>query len=344
MGTVTTSDTSFGVVADRNAQSKLRRIIVRPEIGALCALLLVYGVFAVVAGKASFVSFNGTAAWLNVAAELGIIGLAVGLLMIAGELDLSIGAVVGSSSIILSIGTGIYDLNVWLMLALTIATALLIGLINGLLVVRTSIPSFIVTLATNFAVAGSALGLARLLTNTVSSSMVSDPAVDALFAARWGQANVSIIWWVVATILSVWLLNRTRFGNWIFATGGNLSAARGAGVPTSLVKVVLFMGTSLAASLVGIMQTVEFHSGNATNGQGYVFQAPIVAVIGGVLLTGGYGSVLGFAFGAMLYGVISVGIFYSGWNTDWVQLFLGALVLLAVTANTYVRKLALSVR
>ena len=113
------------------------------------------------------------------------------------------------------------------------------------------------------------------------------------------------------------MLTRTPFGNWIYATGGNIVAARGAGVPTSLVKVVLFVVTALAATLVGVIQAVEFHSGNAANGQGYVFQAPIAAVIGGVLLGGGYGSPLGIFFGSVIYGVISVGIFYTGWNTDW---------------------------
>jgi simple sugar transport system permease protein len=137
------------------------------------------------------------------------------------------------------------------------------------------------------------------------------------------------------------VLNRTVFGNWIFATGGNPDAARAAGVPTDRVKVILFGAVGTSAALVGVIQAVEFHSGSAINGQGFVFQAPVVAVISGVLLTGGYGSVVGVFIGTLIYGIISVGIFYTGWPTDWVSLFLGGLLLLAVLGNNYFRSLAM---
>jgi len=321
-----------------------KRLLLRPETGAFFAAIIVYIFFAFVTSHTNFLGFNGTASWLNAAAELGIIALAVGLLMIAGEFDLSIGSVLGASSMLLAIGCTRYGVNIWIMIVITLAFAASVGFLNGFITVRTKLPSFIVTLAANFAVAGSALGFSRLFTNTTTISMTSTPAADLLFAARWGQANISIIWWCLLTIWVAWLLGRTQFGNWIFATGGSLTAAHNAGVPVARVKIILFMGTALAACLVGIIQTIEFSSGNASNGQGYVFQAPIVAVIGGVLLTGGYGSALGIAIGAALYGIISVGIFYTGWNTDWVLLFLGGLLLVAVLANNYFRQLALSAR
>ena len=217
-------------------------------------------------------------------------------------------------------------------------------MINGLIVVRTGLPSFIVTLATNYGVVGASLGLSRLLTNTTSSSMRSTPGVDFLFAGQWGQANIAIAWWIGFTLLAMHVLARTPFGNWIYATGGNIVAARGSGVPTSLVKIVLFIVTSLTATFIGVVQAVEFHSGNAVNGQGFVFQAPIVAVIGGVLLGGGYGSPLGLFFGSVIFGVISVGIFYTGWNTDWLLLILGGLLLAAVLANSFFRRLAFTDR
>ena len=197
------------------------------------------------------------------------------------------------------------------------------------------------TLASSFSVGGLSLGLARLLSNTTSVSVKSTPLSDALFASGWGQANISILWWFATTIIGGWVLARTAFGNWIFVTGGNPVAARGAGVPTGLVKIVLFMMTGLGASLVGIIQAVEYHSGNATAGLGYVFQAPIVAVIGGVLLGGGYGSAFGVFLGTVIFGIINIGIFYTGWSTDWVQLFLGILLMAAVTTNHYFRRLAM---
>ena len=321
---------------------RIGRLLRQPETGAFFAAVIVYLFFAFVAWNASFVSLDGTAAWLDTSAELGIIALAIGMLMIAGEFDLSIGSVVGATSIMLAIGTTRYQIDPWIMVALALVFGAAVGLANGIITVRTGLPSFIVTLATNYGVAGVALGLSRLLTNTTSSSMQTTPLIDFVFAKQWGQANIAILWWIGLTLLAARVLTRTSFGNWIYATGGNPIAARGAGVPTSFVKIVLFVTTSLAAVFVGALQSVEFHSGNAANGQGYVFQAPIVAVIGGVLLGGGYGSAFGLFLGSVIYGVISVGIFYTGWNTDWLLLFLGVLLLAAVLANSYFRRLALS--
>lgn len=327
---------------DKRNYDFLRRLFKRPEAGALFAAVIVYAFFCLVTRHTNFVSFDGTAAWLNVAAELGLIAIAVGMLMIAGEFDLSIGAVLGASSIALAIGTQLYGVDIWIMVVLVMLGAAAIGLLNGVVVVRTGLPSFIVTLASLLGVSGAALGFSRLLADTTTMSLVTTPASEFAFAGKLGQANVAILWWMVATIAASAVLNKTAFGNWIYATGGNLEVARAAGIPTGRVKTVLFVTTAVASSLVGIIQAVEFHSGNAANGQGYIFQAPVVAVIGGVLLGGGYGSALGIFLGAVIFGIINVGIFYTGWNTDSIQLFLGGLLLAAVMANAYFRRLALS--
>jgi len=230
----------------------------------------------------------------------------------------------------------------WPMIAASLVLGLVVGLANGLLVLRTGLPSFIVSLATSFSVSGLSLGFARLLSNTTSVSIQSAPLSDAVFASTWGQANIAILWWIAVTLLAGWVLSRTVFGNWVFATGGNPVAARGAGVPTNLVKIVLFMMTGLGSALVGVIQGIEYHTGNAMAGIGYVFEAPIVAVIGGVLLGGGYGSAVGVFLGTAIFGIITIGIFYTGWSTDWVQLFLGVLMMFAVLANHYFRRLAMS--
>ena len=342
----TDTDTTAGSSPRRAAAHGgfVRRFSRRPEFGALVATVLVYLFFAVAAFDSGFVSFSGTAGWMNTAAELGIIAIPVGLLMVSGEFDLSVGAVVGASSITIAIGTTIFGFPMWTMILAAFAIGILVGLANGILVVRTGLASFIVTLATSFSVGGLSLGLARMLTNTTSVSVRPPPWAEWLFAARWGEANISILWWFGVTALGGWVLARTAFGNWIFATGGQPTAARGAGVPTGLVKIVLFVCTSCGAALVGVIQAVEYRSGNATAGLGYVFQAPIVAVIGGVLLGGGYGSAFGVFLGTMIFGIINIGIFYTGWSTDWVQLFLGVLLMLAVLANHYFRRLAMSSR
>lgn len=319
-------------------------ILRRPEIGALAAFVLTYAFFAVFTAGAGFISINGTAGWLNLASELGIIAIPVGLLMISGEFDLSIGSTVGAASMIVALGTNHFGLPIWPVIFLALAAGMFIGLCNGLAVVKTNLPSFIVTLSTNFIVIGATMGFSRLLANVTSSSIVTTDSAKFVFAARWGQANISILWWAIAALIGYWVLSRTVFGNWIYATGGNLQAARGAGVPVERVKISLFIGAGFAAAFVGILQGVQWNSGNSTYGMGYVFQVPIVVVIGGILLSGGYGSVMGIVLGTSLFGVISTGIFYTGWNTDWIQLFLGVLLGIAVLANNYVRRLALTAR
>jgi simple sugar transport system permease protein len=320
----------------------MQSVIRRPEFGPFAAIVLTYIFFIVVTSGAGFVSINGTSGWLDLAAELGIVAIPIGLLMIAGEFDLSIGSTVGAASMVVALGTSYFGLPIWITIVLALALGALVGLINGLAVVKTGLPSFILTLATNFGVFGFTMGFSRLLSKVTSMSIVQSHSAHMVFAAKWGQANISILWWLLTALIGGVILSRTIFGNWIYATGGNLTAARGAGVPVEQVKTVLFVVTGFAAAFVGVLQGVQWNSGNSTYGQGYVFQAPIVAVIGGVFLGGGYGSVVGIVLGTAIYGVISTGIFYTGWSTDWVYLFLGALLAAAVLANNYVRRRALA--
>lgn len=321
----------------------IQALLRRKEFGVGIAFLLTYGFFAIATRGAGFVSLEGTASWLNLAAELGIVAIPIGMLMIAGEFDLSVGSVVGSSSMVVAICTSFLGISMWPAIALALAVGAGVGLLNGLFVVRTNLPSFIVTLATNFIVLGATMGVARLIAGVSSAGTGRSATASAVFASKIDQANISILWWVGAALLGAFVLGKTTFGNWIYATGGNLTAARGAGVPVERVKIIMFVSTGFAAAFVGVLQAVQWNYGNATYGAGYVFQAPIVAVIGGVLLTGGYGSVFGVVLGTSLFGIISTGIFYTGWNTDWIQLFLGVLLGAAVLANNYMRRLALTV-
>jgi simple sugar transport system permease protein len=333
---------SGSLVQAQSRRFHVAALLRRSEFGALVAAVVVYAFFAVVTAGAGFVSLEGTAGWMDTAAELGIIAIPIGTLMIAGEFDLSIGSVVGAAAMMVAIGATFGGLPVWVMIGLALLMGAAVGLFNGLLTVRTGLPSFIVTLAANFGLAGASLGLARLLASTTTVSVPLSPSAHLVFASKWGQANVSILWWFAIALAGNWMLTKTPFGNWVFAAGGNVTAAKGAGVPTDRVKIVLFMATGAAAALVGVIQAIEFNIGNAGAGQGYVFQAPVVAVIGGVLLTGGYGSAFGVFLGTVIYGVIDVGIFYTGWSTDWVALFLAGLLLLAVLTNNYFRRLAMS--
>lgn len=332
------------VQSTTTAQSrKFGRLIRRPEAGALGAMVVVYILFAIVTSGAGFTTYAGTVGWLNQSAELGIIAIAVGLLMVAGEFDLSIGSTVAAAGMIVAVGTTIFGIPIWYTILLALLVGAAIGFLNGMIVTRTGLPSFIVTLASNFLIAGATLGLSRLLAGTSTVSVTSSERAQAVFGSQIYDANVSILWWIATAALATWVLSRTVFGNWIYATGGQEQAAQSAGVPTKQVKVILFATTGLAAALVGIITAITYNTGNAGTGQGFVFQAPVVVVIGGIALNGGYGSPLGVVFGTAIFGIISVGIFYTGWSTDWVSFFLGALLLAAVLTNNYFRKLTMRV-
>jgi simple sugar transport system permease protein len=326
-------------VKQRQSLSNLMR---RPEAGALIATVSIYIFFALVAG-AAFTSTKGTATWLNPAAELGIIALPVGLLMIAGELDLSVGSVLAASSMTLAIVSGYWGNPIIVGIAIALGLGLAVGFINGFIVTRSKVPSFVVTLATNFALSGLALWLTRSISGSTSVEITPASWAKTLFGSYVGGSfEVAIFWWIGVIVIVGWILHVSRFGNWIFAVGGDLQSARATGIPTDRVKIGLFMASAFGASLVGIIQTIIYNSAQVANGQAFVFNSIIAVVIGGVLLTGGYGSVVGVTLGTLTFAIVGQGIYYTGWNPDLANLFLGVLLLIAVIMNNTFRRMALS--
>jgi simple sugar transport system permease protein len=317
-------------------------LIRRPETGALIGTLGVFIFFAIFGGS-EFTSAGGFASWLNVGAELGIIAIPVGLLMIAGELDLSVGSVLASSSMTLAIVSGHWGAPIVVGIAAALALGLVTGFLNGLIVTRTNVPSFVVTLATNFGLAGLTLGLSRVITGTTSVALDSGPTAKHLFGTLISDKfEVAIFWWLVVASLVAWMLHASRFGNWIFAVGGDKISARATGIPVERVKIGLFMGSAFGAAFVGVIQTILYNSAQVANGQAFVFNSIIAVVIGGVLLTGGYGSVIGVVLGTLTFSIVQQGIYYTGWNSDWGSLILGILLLAAVLMNNTFRAMALS--
>lgn len=324
------------------AAARLRGIMLRPEFGVVLAAALIYAFFATIAGGNGFLTEVATAGWITAAAEIGIIALGAGCLMIAGEFDLSIGAMVGASSAIMGIAVGQFGLSVWVAAALSLTFAVAVGLVNAVVVLTTRLPSFIVTLAMMLILTGAALGTTRLLTNTTVLSVPSDGLAKTVFGGTISAFSATVFWWILIAAVLTWVLGRTVFGNWVYAVGGDIDSAVTNGVPVAKVKTNLFVLSSVAASLVGVLQSVQYSAGDATRGADFIFSAIAAAVIGGILLTGGYGTAIGVVFGALTYGIVSVGIFYTGWDSDWTSAFLGVLVFLAVLANNYFRKLALA--
>ena len=334
------------------AESPLRRILSRPESGALVGAIVVFVIFAVLGGKGGFLSPTGFAGYLELAAQVGILGASVTLLMIAGEFDLSIGSVIGACGLFLAMLISVYSVPVVIAIPATFAFALAIGFVNGWLVIRTGLPSFIVTLATQLILRGATIALTRQITNltivNLPEAAKSDPAfvpfATTLFKIDTGTFKVELVWWIVVVVLASWVLMRTRFGNWIYAVGGSAQAARYVGVPVNRVKILLFMGTAASAALYACVVVPSVGSANVRDGTNREFEAIITAVVGGTLLTGGYGSALGSAFGAFILGTTQLGINFVGINSDWYQVVLGTILLLAVLVNTYLLRRASGAR
>ncbi len=327
--------------------SRTGKALRRPEVGAVLGALVVWVFFAMIAPE-NWIGLGGFARIIDSSSTLGIMAIAVALLMIGGEFDLSAGVMTGTAGLIAGLLSTQAGLNFWVAAFIALIFALIVGYINGLMVVKTGLPSFIVTLATFFILRGANVGVTKMLTDQVRVSGIDKVAgfqsartffntEIALFGEKFWTA---FIWWIIIAIIAAWILQRTHWGNWIFATGGDANAARNVGVPAVKVKIALFMTTSSAAWLVGIMNDVRLRSAVASQGIGQEFVYIIAAVIGGCLLTGGYGSVIGASVGALIFGMARVGIVFAGWPTDWFYSFLGIMLLVAVLVNNYTRKRA----
>jgi simple sugar transport system permease protein len=314
----------------------------RPEAGAFLGLVGVF-LFFIVFGSVDFLKLTGAASWLNVAANLGIVALPIGLLMIAGELDISIGSMIPAGSMTVAIISGHYDLPIWLGIAAALSIGILVGLINGILVIRTAVPSLIVTLGTLFAVAGLVLGLSVLITGTTSVALSAPEAAKFLFGHFVGGTfQVIILWWLALTAIYIYFVHYSPYGNWIFAMGGDKESARNAGIPTRRLTVVLFVLSSTSAAFVGMCQAILFNSAQVSAGMSFIFNSIISVVVGGVLLTGGFGSVVGIFFGTITFAVVNQGIYFTSFDRNWSSLIIGVMLLLAVLMNNTFRKMALA--
>lgn len=324
------------------------RVLRRPELGALIGAIVIFIMFTVVDTTGNFATLEGAAGWTDFAAPVGIISVFVALLMIGGEFDLSAGVMIGTSGLFAGLLITQLGMNVWLAILCTFVMAAIIGFLNGILVVRTALPSFIVTLGTFFVLKGVNLAVTKGITGSVRVSGIDQgdgyDSARAVFASTFNVGGsdfqITVIWWIVITAVATVLLNRAVFGNWIFASGGDANAARNAGVPVNRTKVILFMMTSMSSALVGIMFLLRLHGMQAGQGVGQEFYFIIAAAVGGCLLTGGAGSAIGASIGALIMGFAAVGIPYALWDQDWVSTFLGIILFAAVLINLTISRRA----
>jgi len=351
--------------------SPFRRFLIRPELGSIAGTILVFFFFFLMARDSGMFSPAGVLNWSVVSAQFTIIAVGACLLMIAGEFDLSVGSMIGFAGMSIALLSIYLGWPIWLAIIATFILCMGIGALSGWLVIKTGLPSFIVTLAFLFILRGLTIFAAIATTRKTIIGGVRDAAegdwLAPLFGGKiltgffqwmgdngWietfsrgtreGQPVVEgvpmlVVWAIALVIFGHVLLTKTRFGNWIFASGGDAQSARYTGVPVNRVKIIMFMFTAFCACVFATSQVMEFGSAGADRGLLKEFEAIISVVIGGALLTGGYGSVIGAALGALIFGVVQQGLFFAGVESSLFRVFLGVILLLAVILNTYIRRM-----
>lgn len=338
--TTTTRDDRVG---ERTATVRLLR---RPEVGALIGAVVVAVFFLIVAS--AFRNLDNLGTILYGGSMIGIMAVPVAMLMIGGEFDLSTGVAVTSSGLAAALLGWYFNFHVWFAVLLALLVSLGVGAFNGTMLNRTKLPSFLVTLGTYFMLQGINLGMTRLVTGNVASNSISDmtgyDSAKSVFAweASLGSVTIraTVVYWLLLTAVAAVVLLKTRFGNWVFAVGGDSAAARAVGVPVDRVRVLLYMFVGFCAWLAGMHTLFQFGRVQSGEGIGLEFIYIIAAVVGGCLLTGGYGSVVGASIGALIFAMTELGINYAGWNPDWYRTFLGVMLVLATLANVWVKKKA----
>ncbi|MGB8815517.1 MAG: ABC transporter permease [Paracoccaceae bacterium] len=320
---------------------QIGRLLRRPEAGSFIGLVVVYVFFAALGG-ATFLGAPGWSSFLNMAAEVGIVALPVGLLMIAGQFDVSVGAVVPAAALTVGIVTGHYAFPAIVGIAAGLGVGLLIGFINGYLVTRTTIPSLIITIGTMFAVMGLSLGFTMLLHGSTGVFITPDAATKFVLGQFiGGMFQVTMIWWGLFIAGIFYLLHISPWGNWVFALGGDRESAHNAGIPTKRLTIQLFMMSGFAAAFVGVSQIMTYSAAQVAAGHSFIFNSIMCVVIGGVLLNGGAGSVVGIVLGTLTFAIVNQGIFFSGLDPNFGSIIIGALLLTAVLSNDSFRAMAL---
>ncbi len=316
----------------RRAVTVLRRFLQRPELASLGGLAAAFAVFSFLRPDLFLTHDNGVNV-ASLAAQYGIVAVGVTLLMIAGHFDLSVGTIVGLTGWAMYYFGNVLGLPPVATILGTLAFGALLGAVNGVIQVRTGLPSFIITLATSLVYRG------VLTMNTSGFPVVvkfPSPYAQMIAGKNLFGYRMSLLWFLVVAALATLFLLRTRMGNWAFAIGQNPTAAKNLGVPVARTTVTLFALSGFTSAVAGVVVAVQYFSIDANRGAGWELIAIAMTVIGGTLLTGGYGSVLGTVLGAFMYAMVNDGLLLIGLQGYWVNIFLGIVVLVAVLINRLV--------
>ncbi|GAB2206635.1 ABC transporter permease [Roseibium sp. ROS1] len=315
----------------------------KPATAAILSLIGVIAFYVVIGGVDLGQLFNA-ASWVNYAARIGIVAIPVGLLMISGEIDISIGAMIPAGAMTTAIISGYYELPMIFAVLGALAIGVIVGAINGVLAVRTTVPTLIITLATLVAMQGIVLAGSKLLTGSASVPLNAPDWAKTVFGHLMfgGSHQVVIVWWVIIAVVFWFVMHKTKYGNWIFAIGGDKQSARNAGIPVDGITILLFILTATSASFVGMCHAILFNSAQVSGGMNDIFNIIVSVVVGGVLLTGGYGSVAGVFVGTITFAIVTKGIDFTDIDRNWSNLIVGLMLLVAVALNEIFRRAALS--
>jgi len=313
----------------------LKLAMQKPELAAMLFLVLLVVFFQIRSGGV-FLGYANMRGILGYLPEMGLVAIGVTLLMICGEFDLSVGSVFALMPMTMAV-LMVGGWGFWTAMGIGLLGSALIGFLNGWITIRFDIPSFITTLGMLF--------MARSMTVVVSGGFPPRLNMEMIpehlfvsFVGPYELLRASFLWFAGLAILISLLLSKTNFGNWVRATGGFLPAAAAMGIPTKQVKIACFMICSMLAGFAGMIQVLRLGSPLPSIGEGLELQAVVAAVIGGTALAGGIGSILGGIIGATLIRVIDNGMVMSQVDSNWFKFAVGALTILAVVGNAWMRK------
>lgn len=305
-------------------RSRAVALIAVGEVGVIAALVVLVLLFYLL--QPAFLSDRNIRAILQVVSFVGIIGIGQTLLLVTGEFDLSVGSNAGLSAVVSARLMTMFGLPVWVAVIGGLLTGAAVGLVNGVVVVRLRIPAFIQTLGMLFI----GQGLIQVVTNgapvyplppEVSTLGLATP----LFGLGW-----SFVFFIIAAVAADFVLRRTVVGRNMYATGGNPEVARLVGINTSLYKIGTFIIVGVLAAIAGMFVMADLESGTTSIGSGWELAVIAGVVVGGVSLFGGAGTLAGGIVGILLLQVVSSGLVVAGVSSNWQQIAVGVIMVLAV--------------
>jgi ribose transport system permease protein len=286
-------------------------------------------------------AFSSRENWQIIAREaalFGILGIGETLVILTGGIDLAPGSLVTLSGVVVAYLLVFAHLSMPLAFSLVLLMGLLIGMVHGLFVTKLRVPPFIITLGTLSAARG--LAIVLCMTVTGGQPIVNLPESFARLGqgALWGWLPIPFIPFALFFVLAALLLYRTRWGRYIFAVGGNLEAARLAGVPVDAVRMFCYMASAGLACVTGVLTAAYVNSGDPNVGVAWELYTIAAVVIGGTSLMGGQGTLWGTLLGTVFMSVLKNGLLF--WNVPpyWHDVVVGGVVVAAVTLDTLRRR------